>query len=306
MNIREGIREETMMSSFIHKTREMKMKEERVIQIETIDPNYARRLLQANTNNFRKIDAHRVEHYAKDMRSSSWELTGDTIKITNGVLIDGQHRLLAVIKSGASVQIPIAWNIAESGMFVDRGKARTVAQWLAYTGIKNAKNMASAAKLCIQYEKGLWDKKTLDIAAYSDIEIINYAKQYQEELRASLHIANKANGLISMTTATAIIHLSAGKGNPADDDLINWFWSGVGGKGSLTDGDPPLALRNRLVANKTTGVTSMPHQIIRWIATKAWNKTVDGEQITGNSLRIRTVGPVKDRLPKIIQLSSDA
>lgn len=71
--------------------------------IETITPLYAKKLLSLNKNN-RPVNKYRVSAYASDMKNGCWQLTHQGILIgKNGNVIDGQHRLYAVIESGASI-----------------------------------------------------------------------------------------------------------------------------------------------------------------------------------------------------------
>lgn len=67
------------------------------IEIQEITPQKARTMLEMNTRNFRDVRPFRVDQYAKMMAEGRWELNGETIKIADNYLIDGQHRLLAAI-----------------------------------------------------------------------------------------------------------------------------------------------------------------------------------------------------------------
>lgn len=65
-----------------------------------ISPKYAEELLKLNTNN-RKVRQSKVDSLAESMKKGEWELSNDAITISEGnVLLNGQHRLLAVVKSG--------------------------------------------------------------------------------------------------------------------------------------------------------------------------------------------------------------
>lgn len=68
------------------------------IPVVEITPELARQLLSNNKIN-RKIKPTIVERYAEQMEAGEWKFTGDTIKVDGeGMLLDGQHRLLAIIK----------------------------------------------------------------------------------------------------------------------------------------------------------------------------------------------------------------
>ena len=68
---------------------------------EDVTPDMARTYLKSNTHN-RPLDAARVSKYAADMRAGRWLVSPETISFDeHGVLLNGQHRLGAIVESGA-------------------------------------------------------------------------------------------------------------------------------------------------------------------------------------------------------------
>lgn len=100
------------------------------INLETITPDVARHLLSKNISN-RSLRPMKVDEYTRQMRSGDWQITHQGIAINkHGQLIDGQHRLTAVVRSGVTVQMFVARGFdAEDhrGLMVDTGIKRTVA-----------------------------------------------------------------------------------------------------------------------------------------------------------------------------------
>lgn len=73
--------------------------------VELITPNQAGKYLQLNTSN-RKLRKTLVSQYARDMVSGNWRLTHQGIAFDcRGTLLDGQHRLAAIVESGLPVQM---------------------------------------------------------------------------------------------------------------------------------------------------------------------------------------------------------
>lgn len=61
-------------------------------------PGLAKKMLASNADNQRNLRMSKVEQYVRDMLAGHWPITGETIKVaTDGALIDGQHRLTAVL-----------------------------------------------------------------------------------------------------------------------------------------------------------------------------------------------------------------
>ena len=76
--------------------------------IETITPEMAKKYLMFNTSN-RALRKSLVSMYAKDMREGNWKLTHQGIAFNcDGTLLDGQHRLSAIIEAGVPVQMMVA------------------------------------------------------------------------------------------------------------------------------------------------------------------------------------------------------
>ena len=78
---------------------------------ETITPALAEKYLSTNVEHQRHINTPKVALYAKMMKDGDWALDGQSIKFAkNGrsqVLIDGQHRLHAIILSGVPVEMVV-------------------------------------------------------------------------------------------------------------------------------------------------------------------------------------------------------
>ena len=66
-------------------------------KVETITPEIAKTMLGENVNN-RRISRDNVNLFAREIRNGEWRFNGEAIKFgKDGRLLDGQHRLLAVI-----------------------------------------------------------------------------------------------------------------------------------------------------------------------------------------------------------------
>jgi hypothetical protein len=98
-----------------------------VLEQRTITPELAVKLLEKNISNNRNIKASVVEKYYQDMSSGNWKLS-DALKFDKeGNLIDGQHRLHAIIKFNRPVDFLVVENYdTESAQYLDIGSKRTV------------------------------------------------------------------------------------------------------------------------------------------------------------------------------------
>lgn len=99
--------------------------------IETITPDLAAQYLQKNIIN-RQLRKMYVESLAGDMKRGDFILSHQGIAFdVNGRLIDGQHRLNAVVMSGVSVPMWVTRNVGVGAFRVmDIGAKRTIADSL--------------------------------------------------------------------------------------------------------------------------------------------------------------------------------
>jgi hypothetical protein len=91
-----------------------------------VGPDVAEEMLKRNTNN-RNARAYYVALLADDMRRGFWQETHEGIAFDeNGVLLDGQHRLLAIVQSGATVPLMVTTGLSPNALVqINRGRIRT-------------------------------------------------------------------------------------------------------------------------------------------------------------------------------------
>lgn len=128
----------------------------RIIVVE-ITPDTARAWLERNIGN-RPASPAVVSRYAKDMSSGQWKMTGDPIRFSRtGKLIDGQHRLSAIIQAGVTIQCVVMQDLADEIFDVlDSGKGRGKSDVLSIElglPVETCKLLASSATLLIDYER---------------------------------------------------------------------------------------------------------------------------------------------------------
>jgi len=76
-----------------------------------ITPEIAKKLLELNTHN-RKIKAGVVQKYVKEIMAGAWVPTASGIGFNeDGILIDGQHRLMAIVESGITVKLLVVTDL---------------------------------------------------------------------------------------------------------------------------------------------------------------------------------------------------
>lgn len=126
-----------------------------VAKIETITPQLAQLWLSKNPDN-RNLSQSQVDRLTKDMREGKFVYNGESIVLDEeGALMDGQHRLMAIVLSGTPQRMLVAKGVPRAAMrTIDRGEARTVADWLKIRGFTNYTTCAQAAHILYAFEDG--------------------------------------------------------------------------------------------------------------------------------------------------------
>lgn len=103
--------------------------------VEKITPEIAMEYLSHNVHN-RHIINKRVDEFVRRIQNGEFMLTHQGIAFRDdGVLRDGQHRLLAVVKSGIPVSMQVTRGLPDDAILaVDRGESRTVRDVITISG----------------------------------------------------------------------------------------------------------------------------------------------------------------------------
>jgi len=100
-----------------------------------VSPDQAIRWLEGNTRN-RPVKQSHVNRLAGEIRNNRWQLSHQGIAFdTNGLLLDGQHRLWAIVEADRPVMLRVFFNEpAENKRVVDAGERRTNLDIMTMTG----------------------------------------------------------------------------------------------------------------------------------------------------------------------------
>lgn len=202
-----------------------------------VTPLLAEQLLSHNPRN-RKVNQLWVEHLTSCMERGAMMFTGESIILgTDGRLLDGQHRLHAVVRSGVTTPFVVVFGVDPAAQdAMDVGKSRKVADMISMDGIRYHHAVASAARLALGYPKV---NNNLPVHR-SRAEEAAYVREHAEALEEAATFAyahQMSPGSIPVGMLTAAIFI-AGDREPVVKRLIEDAHSGVG----LSEDSPALAL----------------------------------------------------------------
>lgn len=118
------------------------------VELINITPERAKEMLKHNPHN-RNIREGDVEKYAHDMIIDNWyDEIMQPIRISvNGNLLDGQHRLYAIIKANKTIPMWVQYGLPENSFkWMDGGTKRTLADLLKQRNKKTANNVSTLGR----------------------------------------------------------------------------------------------------------------------------------------------------------------
>lgn len=263
-----------------------------------VDGKFALQLLEAN--NFYDQGVDHAGHcnrryrpalaagYAEAMLRGEWTL-GDSIKFdVNDDLIDGQHRLMAVIIAAETqpdivIDFVVTYDLpVEAAEHLDQGLKRTVPDMLQMTGEKNTLHLSAAIRLVHNYDEDratgrpfnmdIWRRKTFTRdQAFKTLEA-------NPRLRESVALAQSVSTILIRSSAAAALYLIQ---REWDADYVSAFVEGIASGAGLDKGSPILALREtmRRVKDRYKGVTRRDGGVEDMAFTiLAWNLWIKGKQ----------------------------
>ncbi|HEY4042738.1 MAG TPA: hypothetical protein VGM32_12955 [Rhodopila sp.] len=262
-----------------------------------IDAAAARRLLAINTGN-RHVSARRVSLLARQMHDGYWENTGEPIIVSDeGILNNGQHRLLAVVEADAVIEMDVRFGIPRRAFVkTDTGAARSGADVLSIRGVHGAIQVAMTLRLLLLHERGLpehaRDSLTNDEVnrAYDRWPDISDAYAKVQVFRFPAQIRS------TPLYATTFLAMRVPKAPKVD----TWLHILATGLEAQRD-DPAYVLRERLIRTPMADLGTRERQFTRFaLMIKSWNLFREGESVQMRDFRWAGTGRGAEPFPQVI------
>lgn len=241
----------------------------------TITPALAKELLRRNTHN-RKLRERAVGDYARDIAAGHWSLNGEAIKIaTNGDVLDGQHRLHALIQAETAVDMFVVIGLDPAAQeTMDSGRKRTTADVLSLRAEENATTLSAILRRVWAWKQG--DHRFKGRQAPTTAECAELLAKHPE-LRRSAEIATRTRKAFPHIPQSVLgtCHFLF---NAIDEGETAWFFQRVADGAELPLGHPILALRNRLTSERLDGLRMSEDRHMAYLI-RAWNAVREGREL---------------------------
>ncbi len=252
-----------------------------------ITPKLAEELLAKNTSN-RPLSQRHVDVLVGAMKRGEWLSSGDTIKIsTQNVLLDGQHRLNAIVQSGVTIEMVIASGVQpEAFHVIDTGaKARGASDILAIQGEEKPHVLAAAVRIIKNWE--VHQDMTTNTYSWTTTELEEVLSRHPQ-LRKFTDTSAAINKLIPPSFSCAFSYLFCLVNAAHSEQFMERLATGAG----LEQGHPILLLRDILMANKVARA-KLPKKTIAALIIKAFNLYSSGKKVA------RLTWSTTDKFPAI-------
>lgn len=256
------------------------------LRVEEITPATAFEYLGTGANS-RQIRGQVVRRYASLMLSGGWNKDSpEPIMFdVEGGLVDGQHRLSAIVKAGEdpkcaddfAIRLPVMRGVApDAHRFIDTGLSRNAADLLYSHGIGKSKTVAAISRLAILYQKdgigGFQDyvknpsnADVLDFAT-GDLELQSSAAFGEDPVMRGI-VVTRISGLVHYIT----MGIDVEKGGA--------FMHGLHKGHDIGERNPISRLRNLYIANRNKRRQKLPATYLVAYAAKAWNAFISDREI---------------------------
>ena len=215
-----------------------------------ITPDMAKKILAHRNKNNRPIRYTHLEKLSEAIEKGEWKVTNQGIAFdADGNLIDGQHRLAAILQTRQTVKMMVATNM-DAGIFdvVDTGSKRSTGDALDILGSEHGRTVSAALKIYICYQK--FPEKAWSGAAIqqpSTTDVIAIYKDRQDEIEALLSVIKKKHKNFKCFSQSLGLCLSLLLLDAGWSDVQIWeFWDCVTLGANLSSDSVVLSFRNQL------------------------------------------------------------
>lgn len=262
-------------------------------KVELISPKMAKQYLATMRKN-RAVSERAVLAYADAMKNDKWHFHGQPIQFdVNGKLVDGQHRLRAIVESGETIKMLVVRGVSDAAVnLIDTGRRRTAAHQLAAEGCIDSNATAAAILLLSNYDSGTIGHNQVKInnadiiTAWRAVPGIDASREYSHMIGK---ILPRGIGIWAHFIFARI-----------DADAAKVFFQHLASGSELKAGSPILLLRNRLIELRMNKTVRPNRTWLCAIIVKAWNAFRNGSKLDSLKWDVGSDKKAQEAFPKAI------
>lgn len=251
------------------------------VELVMVTPDLAEEWLGLNRLN-RNQRKQAIARYARDIERGDWLLTGESIKFDwNGDLIDGQHRLEAVIAAQQGITLVVMRGLDPRVRDVlDVNIKRSGADALKFNGVDTYTTLiAAVARASTSWKKGIYKTSTsIDQSgslAISNSEVVHWYER-NPDINESVLLGKRVAKRLNATPTAAVFAVFMTY--KVDPDAAIEFWTSIVDLRTDGVGDPRLAMADAFARVDSQHLTKViPMQLS--LLFRAWNAWRTGKSV---------------------------
>lgn len=222
-----------------------------------VTPDQAEKWLEKPAKN-RKINTRRVGLYAAMMKRGDWMLTNQGIAIDEfGMLIDGQHRLSAIVESDTPVELLVIQSVPNRAQLVlDQGLKRTPHDQVGLREGWNVTPMHIAVAKCMALSVGGAGVKPRQEMT-TDIQLMDrYYVRHHKAVEFAVAQLNFRQTIKGVTIAPVIAPVARAYYTIDVNKLVRFCEVVATGMADRKGDGPAVVLRNWLLAGRDKAISA--------------------------------------------------
>lgn len=256
------------------------------MQMEDITPAMAEAYLAKNVDNNRSVREVKVQRYSEAMTDGHWLATSSTIKFDrDGHLIDGQHRLMAIVRANRTVRMAVARNESPASIHViDTNTPRNGGDSLVFAGLSprgKATQVAGTANALNGWQNGLYTN-AMSALGYGDRmsndEMVVFVREHQAIILEALDVADRVHRMVPLNKSGIALAYIVLKN--VDEEAAKEFFMRLAEGILHGTTDPLLTLTRKVNADRLTptGRQSITGTTL-YLIIRTWNAWREGETL---------------------------
>lgn len=249
--------------------------DEVLAEVVEISPSMAAQWLKANKLN-RPLNKGHVHFLAGEMDRGHWQLNGQAVVISaDESVLDGQHRLEAIIESGKTIRTLVVYGItSEAFKTMDTGRNRTASDALSLHYPKAPRAIAQATGTAARWSITLYARTMQRKTRISNTEVLAHVALYPDLWRCSeiLDSFPKDARPMPVGPCAALYHHFSRRCSDAAEEFMARFFTGA----EIGSGDAEYILRAMLFRDAQRTTAKLPLKVRMKMVIKAWNVTRRG------------------------------
>lgn len=256
-----------------------------------VTPEMAEAMLGHNTHN-RPHRPATVVAYASDMTAGDWRWTGDPIRFAiDGTLLDGQHRLMAILESGVTVPMLIIRGLPRDAQEnMDCVLPRRFSDVLALRGEVNATHLAALTRKVHGWERGERAHGNAKVTFAQLTRTLDRHPELRDIVRSAHTVAS------TWDLPQSLIGLAWWLFAAIDQEDADFFFARCADGQNMGSGDPIYELRKVVAASRNDVKGERNQRYLLAVTIKAWNAYRAGDKIA--QLKFRVGGAKPERFPE--------